>query len=721
MTSKKPGHRLLKGIEKHGDILAPAFIKAVCRLKGSDFLNVKEELRRMKYPIRDLTDAMDAFRRAEKAKIAADKKGSPAERIQAMGLADRTKLFEPAMMTLMVKLWLDDQAAMRAIFDAWRAAKVSDLKAILDRIKHEAKAQEAKTAKQHAAKIMKTGSPAERIQATGLTNRAKLFEPELKAMMAALWLDDQAAMRAILDAWRGAGVANPKELAAMIKEEARELRAERSLAKASAVIYVTPLASHETDESILTAINKALPDQVFMRFGRMVRLKVAKEKILVDGAITDPGFCEIVGVSPGWLAKRLHRNGVAFVKIDEDGTVEIPPPIDALWSFINDNPEDTKLQELRRLIEVPTMARAVPGYDPTTQLFLAFPRGTFPVGPDKPTKTDAANSLARLEKPISEYRFMSTASKSVALSGLIAAVIRPAMVSCPLHAFSSKEPGAGKTMLIRMQGYVATGRAPGNLSFHKREEENEKKLASKLLIGNASVIGFDNVDDDLCGVFLRMALTDQIVDTRLLGALVNVSLPTDVLFSATGTSLRIKGDLQRRSVLCHIDGGATRKRKFTFIPDVMIKNDRAQYVYDALCVVRAWIAAGRPLPKNYRPVPSFTDYDLIRGPLLWLGRADPAETQAALFADDVDYQARSDVLKALFAAFGDQPFLSDDVVKRLQDCGPINRVISDILTMDVARDMLNEISDRHTSGLVLSAFDRTDRENVLWHIRQIDK
>lgn len=127
-----------------------------------------------------------------------------------------------------------------------------------------------------------------------------------------------------------------------------------------------------------------------------------------------------------------------------------------------------------------------------------------------------------------------------------------------------------------------------------------------------------------------------------------MKLGTRTLVLATGNNLRVRGDLARRSLLIRLDSGIANpdERPFDFDPVEEVRSNRGSLVMDALTIVRAYIAAGRPSMK-LKPFGSFADFDLIRGALVWLGLPDPADTRDAIKEANAEAEERFEVI-ALF-------------------------------------------------------------------------
>ena len=66
---------------------------------------------------------------------------------------------------------------------------------------------------------------------------------------------------------------------------------------------------------------------------------------------------------------------------------------------------------------------------------------------------------------------MSDADRSVALSAILTALDRHAMVTAPLHGFTSPTAGTGKSLLVDLAAMLATGRLTPVISQGCSEEE----------------------------------------------------------------------------------------------------------------------------------------------------------------------------------------------------------------------------------------------------------
>lgn len=274
-----------------------------------------------------------------------------------------------------------------------------------------------------------------------------------------------------------------------------------------------------------------------------------------------------------------------------------------------------------------------PGYDTASGLLYDPGDVKFPVVPEKPTREEALEALESLKAPFREYQLPTSADVSVLLSAVIASVVRRVLPSAPLFAIDAPTAGSGKTLLCETVGVIAAGYKPTIISQVKTPEEDEKRLASILMAGDAVVV-IDNCERQLGGDTLYSMLTSEVIASRILGKSEMKQVLTNVLVMATGNNLEIVGDLGRRTLICRIDTGAERPDQIehSFDPIEEALSNRPHLVTAALTVLRAYVVEGRP--NRMTPMGSFEGWNFVRETLVWLGEADPAVTRETAIADD---------------------------------------------------------------------------------------
>jgi hypothetical protein len=311
---------------------------------------------------------------------------------------------------------------------------------------------------------------------------------------------------------------------------------------------------------------------------------------------------------------------------------------------------------LRGVVTAPTLARdgrviETPGFDARSGLLLDFAPGSFTAVVAEPTLDDARDALALLQWPLRSFPFVDDAAKSVALSALLTALVRVSLRTAPMHGFDAPTAGTGKSLLAEMAGLLAMGFRPPALSQGKTPEEDEKRLATVLFAGDP-VIHIDNCEQPITGDFLCSMLTQELVQARILGLSERRVLPSTALVLASGNNLTFAGDTSRRAVVCRLDAKVERPdtRKFDFDCHADVLESRPELVVAGLTILRAYHVAGRPV--RVQPMGSFNDWEWIRGALVWLGCADPADTRSTILDNDPEKEELIAVLDLWSLAVG---------------------------------------------------------------------
>ena len=91
--------------------------------------------------------------------------------------------------------------------------------------------------------------------------------------------------------------------------------------------------------------------------------------------------------------------------------------------------------------------------------------------------------------------------RSVALSGLLTALVRGALPTAPVLLVHADTPGTGKSYLIDLIATIATGRLCPVITASKSAEETEKRIGTLLLSGTP-IVSLDNCTHDLGGELL---------------------------------------------------------------------------------------------------------------------------------------------------------------------------------------------------------------------------
>lgn len=359
------------------------------------------------------------------------------------------------------------------------------------------------------------------------------------------------------------------------------------------------------------------------------------------------------------------------IKSSAKGDIEIPinPPQEVIQVFLAAK-DDWTLPPLTGLVTCPIIRPDgsilnKPGYDAITGLYADFDASFSPVTIN-PDKSAAIAALNILKAAIDEFPFKTGIDQAVALAAMLTSVLRPSVKSAPLFAFSAPCPGTGKSALADLIGIMATGKPCAAMDFNKDETEFKKALIATLLEGSQVTL-VDNIVGELNTSLLNMILSQETISGRILGLSKNAKLATTSLWLATGNNLEICGDLTRRTLLCTLDAGTEKPAERTFKRDIYQWGaaNRAELINAALTILLAYHAAGKPLPNGVKPMNGFNDWShWIRGALLWLGEADPKDSQLEIEAHDPEREALRRVIHAWHEHFGNEFVTAKDLLAR---------------------------------------------------------
>jgi hypothetical protein len=167
-------------------------------------------------------------------------------------------------------------------------------------------------------------------------------------------------------------------------------------------------------------------------------------------------------------------------------------------------------------------------------------------------------------------------------------------------------------------------------------------------------------------------------------------------------------------------------RVFKSDPVETVRAERGRFVSHALTLIRAFICAGSP-PQDYRPLGSYGMWSrLVRGPLIWLGLPDPAESVFVSMADDPDRELLVRLLTAWRRAFGMNRVSVREIVNRATELPTRDEELKEVLHEiadergDINRRRLGRWIARH-EGVVCNGL-RIERDSIRangserWHL-----
>lgn len=412
---------------------------------------------------------------------------------------------------------------------------------------------------------------------------------------------------------------------------------------------------------VLGTITQADPMRGVFRRGtlltRALRVVAAFEK---GGIAKAAGSLSMAPADLDYLRLRLTET-VRFNKYDKRSADFVPTncPRDVCESLIAAAEMWDAIPRLTGIIEAPTLrpdgsVLDRPGYDEETGLLFDAGSTRFDEIPERPTKEQAKQALGKLLKVYKDFPFTDEASRAVAVSTSMTAVLRKPMRAAPLTLFSAPKMASGKSLLATVASLIATGRPPAMMN-HAEDPESERKRLLSLLMEGPPIIVIDNVEQPLQSDALCSILTEPVFSDRLLGVNKTVAVPTNVTFYANGNNVTVLGDLSSRTLVCEIDPGCERpeEREFALNLHEYVPAHRGELAAAALTIARAYIVAGEPKLEGVANFGRFEDWcRLVRYPLIWLGMADPVETRIKIMTRDPVSTNLGNLLEAWREVFG---------------------------------------------------------------------
>jgi len=395
----------------------------------------------------------------------------------------------------------------------------------------------------------------------------------------------------------------------------------------------------------------------------------------LPGVERDPEALVIGAINESRMFQYLteHIQFTRMVKSKDGGWIEVPlaPPRSIASDYLS-RVDCWRLRDLKGIVATPTLRAdgtilQTPGYDAISRLVLDTGGVKFEPVPENPTKADAQAALGRLLEVIRGFPFdglpdgtTKTPSRSVALSMMLTAPVAKTLPAIPAHLVGAPKAGTGKSLLVDGTSIIATGCTAPTLTYTGDPAEDEKRLVGMMLQGDG-MIAIDNVEERLGGSFLCQVLTQETVQVRVLGKTGEVKVPTNTMICVTGNVLKVKGDVQRRSLICSMDANCERPETRVFEGDLKqdVKVNRTKLVADVLCILRAFAISPErdQVLKGLKTADAFGGFERwterVRGALVWLGEPDPCANRETIREDEME----TEQFAALVAAWVGCPAL----------------------------------------------------------------
>ncbi|MBF0503054.1 MAG: hypothetical protein HQM09_23200 [Candidatus Riflebacteria bacterium] len=279
---------------------------------------------------------------------------------------------------------------------------------------------------------------------------------------------------------------------------------------------------------------------------------------------------------------------------------------------------------IRGIVNCPTFAEngsiaTTEGYDPTTETILNLGGRGVPTVPHIPTEADVANAKRLIfDEFLVDFKFKDIASLANITGLCMLPFIRPLIDGpLPLHLVSADKPGYGKSKLIDLIGFIATGgEAYGITAADKNWAWNA--IITSTLCEQPTIVCIDNFDKKLDSAPLARLLTCTEWNDRVYRTTNNVTVQNNAIWCATANKPKLSAELTRRTVLIQFKPIAEDPAKRTGFKHsnivTWVKDARSQLLQAFLILVRNWFAKGRP--GSDAVMGSYEAYTQIVGGLL---------------------------------------------------------------------------------------------------------
>ena len=392
---------------------------------------------------------------------------------------------------------------------------------------------------------------------------------------------------------------------------------------------------------------------LFHRAGRLVRLVIGEFGPEIDEMDEDAVF--------GLLARTADWH-----RATEDADVETSPPRDAARDMLAY--PDLHLPMLEGVISTPVFGRQgalimTDGYHQDDRVWLTSDSSlNLEALPDEPTAEDiAAARTLLIDDLLVDFPFVDESDRAHGIAAMLLPFVRRMIDGpSPMHLIEAPTMGSGKGLLANLISIVATGTACEARTLPENEDELRKMLTAELMKGRPIIL-LDNANDrkQLHSSSLASVLTSVRWTDRKLGESVMASVPNHAVWLMTANNPNLHLELTRRCIRVRIDPRVDRPWKRTSFkhPEITswAKENRSELVRAILTMIRAWMAAGKPL--DAARLGSFERWSSVIGGILHVAGVPGflANLDQLYEAADIEGQAWREFTAIWWQAFKGEP------------------------------------------------------------------
>ena len=343
------------------------------------------------------------------------------------------------------------------------------------------------------------------------------------------------------------------------------------------VIRHDPSKDNQTVNQIMQALKK-LP-QFYIRADQLVYIRGQDLTVIKD---------------PNALAHYIAEH-LQFQQYKNGRWVDINPPknvITTVLSIVAN--KQWQIKPIMAVINTPliTLDNHIvwqQGYDQSTGLYLLAP-DSIHLPPERVNLSQAKQALDDIMEVFDEFPFETNIDKSVCLTAILTAVVRPILNKAPAFAFDAPKQGTGKTYLAQCIALLGLGEEVSIMASlnASSDDETRKRIMAELIKGSNCII-WDNVMGKFDSATMASLITSSQYSDRILGKTENLVVNNRVLILITGNNIQIAGELPRRVFKCRLDSHQENPIGRVFTKDALnvIRQQRSKLVRAVLMLIRA--------------------------------------------------------------------------------------------------------------------------------------
>lgn len=425
-----------------------------------------------------------------------------------------------------------------------------------------------------------------------------------------------------------------------------------------------------------------------------------------------------------------------WIRPTKSGDRPVGPPHDVAKQMLAT--PSMPLPVLERVVEAPVFARdgslqTDPGYHAASRtLYVPAPGFCIPSVSDRPTTGELQRAKREIDELLHDFPFADAASRAHAVALLLLPFVRDQIDSpTPLHLFDKPVPGSGATLLAQVLLIPALGHTPALGTEANTDEEWRKRITSALSESPTAVV-LDNLTGELRSPALMAAITSPVWEDRILGRNEIGRFAVRCAWVATANNLTLKRDLVRRTIYCRLDPKTDRPEARTGfrheLPSYAFER-RAELVWAALTIVRAWQAAGAPA-GSAPPLGTFEAWTRVIGGLLDILEIPGFLTDRDALRADADAEQEPELwlLEEWWAHWNTKPIRARDLFGHIQynfdaPVGLLNGATDEQRNNSLAvrlRNIKDRVYELDGGTRVQVTKGKTNRGLQTWYLKELE-